>query len=269
MKLHDPDCRRQRPCFGSLRDHAMQAGLVLRTGISWWSVPIVQRGGSGRLTKPAWTNVKWSLMPIAEIIHEIDVYLSRLRQARNLLLGRIPGVPQGKHPRRKKKAPVKRADPTLSTPLRAEGNKTRSSRPLAHRKEQQKVGSPGTQVSGAVSSQTVKTEQLTKVEPERILPQGIVITRLPASRRTRSFRTVGHRSAKQAPRTNPGPVQPATALRGPTNARIVVVSADQVKRERAQAAQPVVRRPRIAPSGLSGRLAFEALFADSTDPSKG
>ena len=208
-------------------------------------------------------------MPIAEIIHEIDAYLSRLCQARELLSGRMTRVPKEKHAVRKKKAPVKRADPASSTPRRVGRNKTRSIRPVAHRKEQQRVGNPATQVSGSVSLQTVNKEQLARVEPERILPQGIVITRLPADRQSRSFRPVGRRTAKQAPRTNPGRVQPAIALGGPTNARIVVVSADQVQRERAQAAQPVVRRPRIAPSGLSGRLAFEALFADSTDSSKG
>src|ERR1700694_4854569 len=104
--------------------------------------------------------------------------------------------------------------------------------------------------------------------PALAIPQDVVITRLPASRRNRSFRPVGHRTAKQAPRTNSGPVLPALALAGATNAKIVVVSADQLQRERAPAAQPVVRRPRIVPSGLSGRWAFEAPFADSTDSPK-
>jgi hypothetical protein len=205
-------------------------------------------------------------MPIVEIIHEIDAYLSRLREARELLTGRMTKVAQGKLPRRKKNALVKR-DPALSTPSRVGGNQTRSNRPVAHQKRQQKLGNPAIQVSGAVSLQTVNTEQLAKVEPERIIPNDIVITRLPASRRIRSFRPVVHRTAQQALR-KPESVQPAIALSGPTNARIVVVSADQVQRERAQAAQPVVRRPRMASSGLNGRLAFEALFADSTDPSK-
>lgn len=208
-------------------------------------------------------------MPIAEIIHEIDAYLSRLRQARELLSGRMTKVPKEKHAPRKKKAPVKHVNPVSSTPRPVGGNKTRSNRPVEHRKEQKSLGGLATQVSGAVSVQTVNPEQLAKVEPERIIPQDVVITRVPASRRNRSFRPVGHRTAQRASRTNSGPAQPAIALSGPTNPRIVVVSADQVQRERAQAAQPVIRRPRIASSGLSGRRAFEALFADSTDPSKG
>jgi hypothetical protein len=207
-------------------------------------------------------------MPIAEIIHEIDAYLSRLRQARELLSGRMTRVPKEKHAVRKKKAPVKHVNPASCTPRRVCGNKNRSNHPVAHRKEQQKLGNPATQVSGAVSLQTVDMEQWAKVEPERIIPQDVVITRLPASRRNRSFRPVSHRTAQRASRANSGPVQPAIALASPTNPRIVVVSADQVRRELAQA-QPVVRRPRIASSGVSGRLAFEALFADSTDSSKG
>jgi hypothetical protein len=39
-------------------------------------------------------------------------------------------------------------------------------------------------------------------------------------------------------RTKTAPIQPAIALAGP-NSRIVVVSPDQVRRERAQAAQPL------------------------------
>jgi hypothetical protein len=208
-------------------------------------------------------------MPIAEIINEIDAYLSRLRHARELLSGHMTKVPQGKLPRRKKKALVRRAEPALVTTPRAGGNKTPSNRPVAHRKGQKRLGDPAHRVSRALSSQTANTEQSAKLEPERTIPQSIAITRLPASRRIRSFRSVGHRTAKRASRINPEPVQPAVALAGRTNTRIVVVSADQVQRERVQAAKPVLRRPRVASSGLSGRLAFEALFGDPTDPSKG
>jgi hypothetical protein len=106
------------------------------------------------------------------------------------------------------------------------------------------------------------------VQPQNTTPPTVAITRLPASRRTRSSRSVSLRTASRTMHTKPAPIPPAIALAGPTNARIVVVSADQVQRERAQAAQPAIRRPRIALSGLSGRRAFEALFADPTDPSR-
>lgn len=207
-------------------------------------------------------------MPIAEIIHEIDAYLSRLRQARELLSGRITNVPQEKNPQRKKPL-VRRADPSSSTTHRSGKNKTPSNRPVDHQKGQKRLGDASNQIPKAVLPQTTNMEQSVKTEPERIIPQTIAITRLPASRRARSFRSYGDRPAKRPSRTAPESAQPAIALAGQTNTRIVVVSADQVQRERAQAAPPVVRRPRIATSGLTGRLAFEALFADSIDPSKG
>jgi hypothetical protein len=52
------------------------------------------------------------------------------------------------------------------------------------------------------------------------------------------------------------------------NTKIKVVSAEQVKREREQAARPQIRPQRTPVAGLSGRPAFEALFKDEADPSK-
>ena len=118
-------------------------------------------------------------------------------------------------------------------------------------------------------AQTANTEQSAIVQLERTKRQSVAITRLPASRRISSIRPVRHRAPKSALDVKRAEIKPAITLAGPTNTKIVVVSADQVQRERAQAAQPAVRRPRIAASGLSGSLAFEALFEDPTDPSNG
>jgi hypothetical protein len=52
------------------------------------------------------------------------------------------------------------------------------------------------------------------------------------------------------------------------NNKIVVVPAEQLQEERARAARPQVRLLRRPAGGLGGRLAFEALFKDETDPSK-
>ena len=208
-------------------------------------------------------------MPITEIIHEIDAYLSRLRQARELLSGRLAEAPHTELPSRGKKALVKRARPAMSSTRKAGGNKSRSKRPVAHPKGKKRLGEPAAGVSSALVPMPQRLEQPATVQPENTTPQNVAITRLPASRRIRSYRSDGNRTANWAMRTKSTPIQPAIALAGPTNARIVVVSADQVQRERAQAAQPAIRRPRISASGLSGRRAFEALFADSTDSSKG
>ena len=208
-------------------------------------------------------------MPIPEIIHEIDAYLLRLRQARELLASRITNVQAKELPRRKTKAPVRRTDPTPSTRRETAANKSQSNRPVAHLKGEKRFAHPVAQVPGALAPpQAAITEQSTIMQLERAIPQAVAITRLPASRRIGSGRSVRLPSANRAGRTGPEPGKPAIALAGPTNARIVVVSADQLQRERAQA-QPVERRPRIAASGLSGKLAFEALFADPTDLSKG
>lgn len=208
-------------------------------------------------------------MPITEIIHEIDAYLSRLRQARELLSGRLAEAPQTELPSRGKKALVKRARPAMSTTRQAGGNKSRSNRLVAHPKVKKRPGEPAAGVSSAPIPMPEHLEQPATVQPENTTPQNVAITRLPASRRIRSFRSDGNRTANWTMRAKPATIQPAIALAGPTNARIVVVSADQVQRERAQAAQPASRRPRIAVTGLSGRRAFEALFAEATDPSKG
>jgi hypothetical protein len=71
----------------------------------------------------------------------------------------------------------------------------------------------------------------------------------------------GHRRiAKPASGDKPVAIKPAIALAGPTNAKIVVVSAEQVQREREQASHPAVPRPRLPSNGRTGKLAFEALF---------
>lgn len=44
------------------------------------------------------------------------------------------------------------------------------------------------------------------------------------------------------------------------SSRVLVVPAEDVKRERDRAAHSEVRRPRVPATGLTGRLAFEALF---------
>jgi hypothetical protein len=62
--------------------------------------------------------------------------------------------------------------------------------------------------------------------------------------------------------------KPAIALGGPVHSRIVVVSAEQAQRELERAAQSEVRRPRVPATGLTGKLAFEALFNDGGDTSK-
>jgi hypothetical protein len=70
------------------------------------------------------------------------------------------------------------------------------------------------------------------------------------------------RNMQQSFETEPWKIKPATALGGSLPSRVVVVSAEELKRERERAANSEPRRPRMPAAGLSGRLAFEALFKD-------
>jgi hypothetical protein len=207
-------------------------------------------------------------MPIAEIINEIDAYLSRLRQARELLLDRITEAPQKRVHRRKRKIIIRQVAPVFSSRRRTEENKLRSNHPVAHLRKVRKQVDTNAQVPRAVAYDASHSEQPAIAEPERMIQQSVPITRLPARRRSGPIRPVRHRTATPALGTKPGAIKPAIALAGPIDTKIVVVPAEQVQRQREQAAHSAVLPARSPSSGLSGRRAFEALFRDETDPSK-
>jgi hypothetical protein len=207
-------------------------------------------------------------MPIAEIINEIDAYLSRLRQARELLLDPITEAPQKRVPRRKRKVIVRQTDPGFSGRRRTDENKSPSNHAVAHLKEVAKRIDASAQISRAVVDSALDSEKPAMIEPERAIPQSVVIRRLPAKEPRSSIRSLRNRTGKSALSTQLNKIKPPIALAGSMSSKVVVVSAEQVQREREQAAPPTIRRPRTPSSGLSGRLAFEALFKDETDPSK-
>jgi hypothetical protein len=207
-------------------------------------------------------------MPIAEIINEIDAYLSRLRQARELLSDRITEAPQKRVPRRKRKVLVRQTDPGFSARRRADENKSTSNHAVAHLNEVAKRIDASAQIPRAVVDSALDSEKPEMIEPERAIPQSVVIRKLPAKEPRTSLRSLRYQTGKPALSTQLNKIKPPIALAGSMSSRVVVVSAEQVQREREQAAQPAVRRPPTPSSGLSGRLAFEALFKDETDPSK-
>src|SRR5215472_12301291 len=193
-------------------------------------------------------------MPIAEILNEIDAYLSRLHQARELLLDQPPK----KVAHVKRKVTPRRPDPASSRIRRAYKNKSRSNHPAGHLKRGTKRVeiTPQVPVTHSVSD----SKQPAIAPPEPAIPQSIVITRIPSKGFRTSISSVRLRTSKSYPGIKPDAAKPAIALAGPAGAKIVVVPAEQVRREREQAARPKVRRPRVPASGLTGRLAFEALF---------
>ena len=207
-------------------------------------------------------------MPIVEIINEIDAYLSRLRQARELLSGHVPEAGQKSQPRRNRTILVKPADTAFSSTPRTKENKPRSNPSIAHQNSQKQRGEPDVQVSSDALPQATDTEHSVIARPERTIPEGIVIKRIPVRRRIGSVRSMGLRTAKPVVTSRPDAIKPAIALAGPPNTKIVVVSAEQVQRQREQTAHPPVLRPRMPAAGLSGRTAFEALFANQSDHPK-
>jgi hypothetical protein len=200
-----------------------------------------------------------AVQPITEIIHELDAYLSCLRQARELLLDRRAEAPPKKVHRRKRKVPPGQADPAPSGRRRAVKNKSRSNPPVAHLKKQ----SEHIEISALTPSSITHhatPEQRVMTTLQRVIPQSVVVKGIPSKGLRTSIRSVRLRTSKSNPGTKPDAAKPAIALAGPAGAKIVVVPAEQLRRERERAAHPEVRRPRVPASGLTGRLAFEALF---------
>jgi hypothetical protein len=235
------------------------------------------RGHSSRLRSPSKclplrfarvAEVRITAMPIAEIINEIDAYLSRLLQARELLLDRMTEAPQKRVPRRKRTVIVRQVAPGSSSGRRTDENKPRSNHPVAHLKEVAKCIDTSPQIPRTVVHGASDSEKPAMIEPERAIPQSVVVRRLPAKEPRTSIRSLRYRTGKPVLGTQLNKIKPPIALAGSMSSRVVVVSAEQVQREREQAAQPAIRRPRTLSSGLSGRMAFEALFKDETDPSK-
>lgn len=175
-------------------------------------------------------------------------------------MDRRTAIPPKRVLRPKRTTSPKRANPASSPMPAADKNKSQSNHPVAHLKGGAKRVEVALQVPGPATSPVSHLEQPAIAQPGPSIPQSFVIKRLPSKGSRTSIRSVRHRTPKSNAGAKPDDPKPAIALAGPTNAKIVVVPAEQVRREREQAAQPEVRRPRVPASGLTGRLAFEALF---------
>jgi hypothetical protein len=93
--------------------------------------------------------------------------------------------------------------------------------------------------------------------------QGTVAKELSSTNKQKPPVASSHRkSVRQTFKTKPAITKHATASASVESSRVVVVSAEELKRERERAASPEVRKPRVPAFGLTGRLAFEALFKD-------
>jgi hypothetical protein len=207
-------------------------------------------------------------MAIADIIRQIDAYVLSLRHARELL---VPPTPEAGHKeaddRNRKLNATKRA-PARSSKPRIPENKSRVSRPATLRKILNEPVESIPRMDGSVARQAAKSEQPV-IAPAVLPPQQNGNQEVLSSLATNApIKSVRSTYVKAAFGTQARHVKPAVALAGSTNSKIVVVSAQEVQRERDQAAQSQVRRPRLPSVGQTGRRAFEALFRDETEPSK-
>lgn len=210
-------------------------------------------------------------MPIAEIIAEIDAYLFRLRQARELLLDSRTESHHKEISLRKRKTMNERVEPSSSGRRQADENKSRSNHPVAHLQRVTKrvdteahvLGpAPGSAENGASSLEQPAIPQPERAKDERVaMVESVVVARVPARRRTGSIRSSVRQRTPELT-AKPDANRPAIALAGPVSSKIVVVSAEQMRREREQSARSDVQRPRTLSSNLSGKRAFDALFPD-------
>lgn len=218
-------------------------------------------------------------MPIAAILDQIDAYLSSLRQARELLSAPMKEVPeqQGTSPQ-KRNTKLKKTVATASTTPPAAKRKSRSSAPAAERspvKGRARIHPPS-QVRSSPPPQVAPPAPQPQVEDATPAPtppanaEQIIIPERPSPpKQANSVRRVRRSTSKPPVRPKIDLGKPAIALAGSMNSRIVVVSAEQAREERNRTTPtPEVRRPRVPSTGLNGRLAFEALFKDSNDPSR-
>ena len=209
------------------------------------------------------------LMSITEIINEIDAYVVRLRNARDLLLAPMTEA-RRKGDLCRKRAVVANKKGRLPSSkaqiLEDELGFDRTVTPMATPRQQ--VDSPS-RVHSFVAPQAAATRKPPGAVPAHATEQDARVERIPApNRKISSTRTKRRPVMKRAFGTALEYSKPAIALAGRVHSKIVVVSAEQAQRERVRAAQPAVRHPRVPANGLTGRAAFEALFNDGSNTSK-
>lgn len=181
-------------------------------------------------------------MRLAKIIHEIDAYLLRLRQARHLLAASTITEQRSQARSRQTAISARKPKPTAVN-LHGSLNRVSVTVEAAERNE------PAFSAPEPAFDQAEGARPLPK-ENRRATPQ----RRRPA------------RQEKAPAKLEPSP-KPATATSRPVPTGWIVVSAEEAKRQR----QPDTHRAQLhsdTPSrGLTGRRAFEALFRDTSESS--
>ena len=205
-------------------------------------------------------------MRLAEILKEIDAYLLRLRQARDLLAAstitehrsrarsRQTAISSRKHVR------ATRSVQPLPEKKRPDGITTRKPKPAAEN------------LHGSHNRVSVTVEAAERNEPVFSAPEPAfdqVEGARPLQKENRRATPQRPRPARQekAPaKLEPSP-KPATASNRPVPTGWIVVSAEEAKRQREPDAHLAQLHSDTPSRGLTGRKAFEALFRDTSESS--
>jgi hypothetical protein len=206
------------------------------------------------------------IVRLAEIIIEIDVYLLRLQQARDLLAAST--VTEQRSPVRSRQTAIN---------ARKSVRTTRNAQPLPEKKLPTGVTTrkpkPATEnLHGSHNRVSVTVEAAERNEPAVSAPE-------PARHQVEgalSFQKKNKRATPQ--RRRPVPQERASAKLDPSpkpatasNRRIptgwIVVSAEEAKRQREPEPNLAQLRSATPSRGLTGRKAFEALFGDTSQSS--
>ena len=204
-------------------------------------------------------------MAIADIVQEIDAYIARLRQARDLLAASLTGELRARESYTTKQIASEETAPTLSGKRRTADARSRSK-------------AAGRKVEAAERPSDSGSEQLSPVAPQAVEEQQpLIVPTAPApvpvetperAKLALPRRRTSSRGVRAVSKANREPVKPTNALSSSMAPKIVAVSAAELQRERERAAQSVAVRPKVSWTGQTGRLAFEALFKNEPDNSQ-
>jgi hypothetical protein len=208
-------------------------------------------------------------MTMLKIIKQIDVCLSRLQLARDIL-AKPPADRSSKttktknSPKKTRIGRSKNARPPLSSSFEAQ---------RGHRKGDSKcvvgpaiiAGVPQIQVeeikrlADTVPIMDPETPAVIDVNCQQPLPSlNRDIRRLSYTVPSESNRPLHARSLKASV-----PAHATWSRDGSVNSKIVVIPPEQARKEREQNGQPKIQPRAVRKSGLTGRLAFESLFRDT------
>ena len=206
------------------------------------------------------------IVPLAEIINEIDAYLHRLQQARDLLAAST---------KTEQRSRVRSRQTAISVRKRVRA--TRNVQPLPEKKlpagiATRKARPASENLYGLHNGVSVTVEAAERNEPVFSAPEPAfdqVEGARPLQKENRPATPQRRRPARQkkvAAKLEPAP-KPATASSRPVPAGWIVVSAEEAKRQREPGAHLGQLRSAAPARGLTGRRAFEALFGDTPESS--